>query len=159
VNYENNQRPSLTNSDEFKILGKVYRCDGNVEAIRSKFTDKLDAQLDRIDRLKVNAGIKLSIYKRGFTAFSRWWLQEQDFSKSYIESTVRNLVIRYLCKWSGLAACANRAVLFLPHRKLGMISPIHPLSGNLLNSHARTYYSTLPTLSSKHYGRATWRKS
>ena len=123
MSYQDSLRPQLAIKEEFKILGKRYRCDGDVNKLRHSCAEDLEKQLERIDVMPVNASIKLKMYQKGFVAFNRWWLQEQDLTPSFLESVIGPLVNKYLCKWSGLAACSNRSIFFLPFHKLGMNMP------------------------------------
>jgi hypothetical protein len=123
VSFNGQRRSGMIEQPYFKLLGKRYQCDGDLEGIRSWYLQKLHEQLKRIDEAKVNCSIKLRMYKLGFGPFNRWIFQVQDFSRSYVTKFIRSLVIRYLCKWSGLAACSNRAVLFLPSSNLGLNLP------------------------------------
>jgi len=72
VRYKDDSSLELIEKEEFVILGKRYRCDGDTDTLRKSFLHKLTAQLQRIDDLNVSPGTKLAVYQKGFSAFNRW---------------------------------------------------------------------------------------
>ena len=104
---------------EFKLLGKHYNCAGDANATMKAVKERIEAQLDRLDKDPLPGHLKTEVYKLGFGSFNRWALQVQHFNASWIETELRPMVIRYLKKWSGLARPGSSEIFFLPVEQMG----------------------------------------